>query len=217
MFYDTARNDHGLPRDPFKACVTPRPIGWVSTVSAEGIANLAPYSFFNAIASAPPMVMIGSNGRQPARAGAADPKDTVANIRATGVFVVNVATWDLRDAMNASSAPLPPEEDEFAAAGVTAEAGRLVAAPRVAESPISMECRLERLIDDLPADDASQPNILVIGRVVGIHIAEAVLTDGRVDPARLKPLARMGYRDYACADRVVQMTRPGGGDRLAGL
>lgn len=213
MFYEIG-TPHGLPHDPFKACVVPRPIGWISTVSADGVPNLAPYSFFNAVASEPPMVAYGSTGMQPG-AGPDAPKDTLANIAATGVFVVNVATWDLREAMNASSHPAAPDVDEFALAGMTAAPCRLIAAPRVAEAPISLECRHHQTID-LPAEGPRGRNVLVIGRVVGVHVDETVLTDGCIDIAKLRPIARLGYRDYACISETFTMTRPGGGDRLAG-
>lgn len=211
MFYEIG-TPHGLPHDPFKACVVPRPIGWISTLSTDGVPNLAPYSFFNAVSSEPPMVVYSSNGIQPGRNVAA-PKDTLANITSTGEFVVNVATWDLRDAMNASSVAAEAEVDEFALAGLTAAACQLVAAPRVGESPISLECRLHQTVE-LPAD--SGRNVLVIGRVVGIHISESVLTEGRIDLGKLRPIARLGYRDYACVSETFLMTRPAGGDKLAG-
>lgn len=213
MFYEIGQ-PHGLPHDPFKGCVVPRPIGWISTRSADGVPNLAPYSFFNAVSADPPLVMYASNGIQPGRTAEA-PKDTLANILATGAFVVNVATWDLREAMNISSQPAGPEVDEFALAGLTAAPCRLVAAPRVAEAPISLECRLHQVVE-LPAGEREGRNVLVLGRVVGVHIDEAVLTDGRVDIAKLRPISRLGYRDYACIAETFTMTRPGGGDRLAG-
>ncbi|WP_245821542.1 flavin reductase family protein [Insolitispirillum peregrinum] len=211
MFYSIDENDHGLPFNPFKGCVVPRPIGWISTRSASGVNNLAPYSFFNAISDNPPMVVYGSNGQQPH-----GPKDTLRNIEETGVFVVNVATWDLRDAMNASSHPHLPEVDEFQSAGLSAEMGRLVAAPRVVESPISLECRLHQVLD-LPSDDPASRNAAVFGRVVAIHIDPQVLTNGQVDPRKLRPIARLGYRDYAVINDVFAMTRPGGGDARIGL
>jgi len=202
MFYETKANEHGLPHDPFKSCVVPRPIGWISTVSAAGIVNLAPYSFFNAVASDPPMVMYCSNG--PATRPS---KDNLANIEATGEFVYNVATWDLRDPMNASSAAVAPEIDEFPLAGLTPAPARLVRPPRVAESPIHLECRLHQVID-LPCDTPGARNAMVLGRVLGVHIDERVLTDGLVDMAKLRPIARLGYMDYARVDFVFSMRRP---------
>ncbi|MGC2856443.1 flavin reductase family protein [Novispirillum sp. DQ9] len=213
MFYEIG-TPHGLSHDPFKACIVPRPIGWISTVGADGVNNLAPYSFFNGIASDPPMVMYGSTGVH-AHATPEAPKDTLANITATGCFVVNVATWDLRDAMNTSSLTAPPEVDEFALAGLTPAPSRLVRAPRIKEAPISLECLHHQTID-LPTTEPGGRNVLVLGRVVGIHIAEDVLTDGLIDIAKLRPIARLGYRDYACVAETFTMTRPAGGDRAAG-
>jgi len=201
MFYEI-NTPHGLPNDPFKACVAPRPIGWISSLGIDGTPNLAPYSFFNAISGAPPMVMYASNGSH-----AHGPKDTVTNIEATGEFVVNVATWDLREQMNASSADLPPETDEFIHAGLTAAPSRLVKAPRVDESPINLECVHHQTIE-LPSDDPNTRNVMVIGRVVGVHIHDNVLVDGRIDVTLYRPLARLGYMDYAMVDKVFTMTRP---------
>lgn len=211
MFYPTNTNAHNLPHDPFKACVAPRPIGWISTLSAGGVANIAPYSFFNGVASDPPQVMYATSGNQPH-----GPKDTVTNIRETGEFVVNVATWDLRDAMNTTSLPVGPEEDEFALAGLSQAPSQLVKPPRIAQSPINMECRLVDIID-LLSKDPLLPNTMVLGHVVGIHIDEKILTDGAIDNTKLKLISRLGYKDYACVDKVFSMSRPGGGDKLAGL
>lgn len=202
MFYRPGIDPHGLARNPFKALVAPRPIGWISTLDAAGRPNLAPYSFFNAIADTPPMVMYASTGR---KTGRDEAKDTVTNIRAAREFVANVVPWRLRDAMNASSASLAPEIDEFAHAGLTPAPCRVVAVPRVAEAPASLECRVWKVID-LPGAQ----NTLVIGEVVGVHIDDAVLVDGMVDVTRYVPLARLGYRDYAAVREVFPMTRPGG-------
>lgn len=180
-------------------------------MSADGVANIAPYSFFNGVASDPPQVMYASCGNQPH-----GPKDTVTNIRATNEFVVNIATWDLRDAMNITSQPAPPDEDEFALAGLSAEPSRLVKPARIAQSPINMECRLVDIIE-LMSNDSAQPNTMVIGHVVGIHIDEAILSDGKIDNAKLMLISRLGYKDYACVDKVFEMSRPGGGGKLAGL
>lgn len=210
MFYPIQEQDYGLPHNPFKGCVVPRPIGWISTCSADGVRNVAPYSFFNAIADSPPMVVYGSSGNQPH-----GPKDTLRNIEQTKDFVVNVATWDLRDKVNATSHPYPPEIDEFQAAGLTAAPGVMVSAPRVLESPISLECRLHQIID-LPTTSPGSRNAAVFGVVVGVHIDPSVLTDGKVDPRKLRPIARLGYRDYAVINDVFAMTRPGGGDALVG-
>ncbi len=200
MFYRPGVDPHGLAHNPFKALVTPRPIGWISTVDARGRANLAPYSFFNAVADAPPMVMYASTGR---KIGRDEGKDTLANIRATGEFVVNVVPRALADAMNVSSGALGPDVDEFARAGLARAASRVVAPPRVAAAPASLECRLWQVID-LPGQD----NHMVLGEVVGIHIDAEVIVAGKVDVTRFQPLARLGYRDYAAVESVFALDRP---------
>jgi flavin reductase (DIM6/NTAB) family NADH-FMN oxidoreductase RutF len=201
MFYRPGLDPHGLAHNPFKALVAPRPIGWISSLDAAGRPNLAPYSFFNAIADTPPMVMYASTGR---KTGLDEGKDTVANIRATGEFVVNVVPCALRDAMNASSASLPADIDEFAHAGLIPAPSRVVAPPRVAEAPAALECRAWKVID-LPGAH----NVLVIAEVVGVHIDDAVVAEGKVDVTRYAPLARLGYRDYAAVRDVFPLDRPG--------
>jgi flavin reductase (DIM6/NTAB) family NADH-FMN oxidoreductase RutF len=203
MFYRPGLDPHGLAHNPFKALVAPRPIGWISTQDAEGRLNLAPYSFFNALADTPPLVMYASNGR---KVGVDEGKDTIANIRATGAFVANVVPFALRDAMNVSSGPWPAGDDEFRRAGLTPAPSRVVAPPRVAEAPAALECRVWRIID-LPGAG----NVMVIGEVVGVHIDPAVVVDGKVDVTRYAPLARLGYRDYAAVHEVFALTRPGNG------
>ncbi|SOD92348.1 flavin reductase family protein [Caenispirillum bisanense] len=212
MFHEVGQ-PHGLPFNPFKSCVIPRPIGWVTTQDAAGRVNLAPFSFFNAVASEPPLVVLGINGRHAVGGG---DKDTLRNCRETSEFVVNMATHDLRDALNKTSAPLPPGENEFVHAGLTPAPSRLIAPPRVAESPVHLECRVHQIVD-LPSDDPASGNTLVIGRVVGVHVADDALTaDGRVDVEKIRPIARLGYQDYATVERVWQLTRPkGGGDAVA--
>jgi len=203
LFYDTETNDHGLPRDPFKSCIAPRPIGWISTLSADGIPNAAPYSFFNGVATEPPMVMYASNAQK----GRGD-KDTLENIRQTGEFVVNVCTWDTRDAMNETGRSHPPEADEFAAAGLTPQESNLIKAPRIGESPINMECKLERTVE-LPSAIPGEANVMVVGHVLGIHIADGILTDGLVDMDKLQLISRLGYMDYARVGAPFTMNRPG--------
>jgi len=203
MFYRPGE-PHGLPHDPFNALVVPRPIGWISSLDAEGRANLAPYSFFNAVAYHPPQVVFAATGAH-TEGGL---KDSVANIAASGAFVCNVASAALATAVNATSAPAPRAVDEFELAGLTKAPSRLVAPPRVAESPAQLECRLVRIVELETTDPVAAPNRLVIGRVVGVHIDDDVLVDGRVDIARLAPLARLGYRDYAPVREVFEMTRP---------
>ena len=202
MFYDAIRNDHGLPNDPFKSIVAPRPIGWISSLSPDGRANLAPYSFFNAFAERPHYVAYGSGE---ARRGGR--KDSLVNVEATGEFVVNLATFDLREAMNATSANVPPGTDEFELAGLAKAASRLVKPPRVAQSPVALECR-HYLTVPLPGEDGSVDDHLVIGRVVGIHIDDRFIKDGRVDTAALRPIARLGYSEYAVVTEAFRMRRP---------
>lgn len=202
MFYTTDTNRHGLPHDPFKSCTVPRPIGWLSTLGADGVVNVAPYSFCNAVASDPPMVMYASNGQQ-----AHGAKDTLTNIETQGEFVFNVATYALREQLNQTSLGVRPEVDEMQLAGLTAAASTVVAPPRIAESPINLECVLEQVVE-LPAGAGKGRNALVIGRVVGIHIDESVLTDGLIDMAKLEPIARLGYQDYAVVREVFRMVRP---------
>ena len=195
MFYEVAAGDHGLPIDPFYACVVPRPIGWISTVSTEGVANLAPYSFYNAFASNPHYVAFGSSGR----------KHNLSNIEATKEFVVNLATYDLREAMNATSTRRMG--DEFEIAGLVKAPCRLVKPPRVAASPVALECRLFQIVA-LPDDHGNADDWLVIGRVLGIHIDENFIHDGRLDTAAMRPIARLGYSEYATVAETWRMRRP---------
>ena len=202
MFYETATKAHGLPHDPFKSCIVPRPIGWISTLDPEGRVNLAPYSFFNGIASDPPMVMFASSGSADRAT-----KDTQANCEATGEFVANLATWDLREAMNATSAAVAAGVDEMDLAGLETAPSRLVKPPRVKAAPIHMECLYHQTVD-LPCDETGSRNAIVLGRVVGIHIDDAVLRDGLVDIAKIRPIARLGYMDYTSVESVFAMQRP---------
>ncbi len=195
VFYEPDKRDRDLlPHDPFKAFIAPRPIGWVSTVSASGAVNLAPYSYFNAVCDTPPTVMFSSNGA----------KDSMTFAHETGEFVWNMATWDLREPMNLSSADLPRGESEFAHAGLEFAPSRLVTPPRVAAAPVSLECKVTQVVQ---IDDG--PNIVTFGRVVGVHLDEAAIVDGRVDLTRLKPIARCGYRgDYTVVESLFEMVRP---------
>ena len=199
MFYQP-KDGHGLPWNPFNAIVTPRPIGWISTRGADGRDNLAPYSFFNAVAYVPPQVMFASTG---AKADRGDTKDSVANIRETGVFCVNVVGADMAQAMNATSASRPAGDDEFTLADLPREDCRTIACSRVAGTPAALECRLTRIVD-LPGE----ANRMVLGEVVGIHLRDDCIVDGRFDVLRFRPLARLGYRDYAVVERLIEMIRP---------
>jgi flavin reductase (DIM6/NTAB) family NADH-FMN oxidoreductase RutF len=201
MFVTCDEADSALSPNPFKACVLPRPIGWISTIDAAGRRNLAPFSFFNAVSDLPPMVMFCANGEH-ADGGE---KDSVKNARETGEFVVNLATYELRESVNASSAEVSRAVDEFELAGLTAAPSRLVRAPRVAESPINLECRVTEIYE-LPCE--GEIGRMVMGRVLGMHIADSAIVDGRVVAARLKPIARLGYREYASLGEIFKMTRP---------
>ena len=205
MFYTTEKNDHGLPHDPFKAILAPRPIGWITSMSAGGAINLAPYSYFNGVHSRPPMVMFASEGR----------KDSLEFVEETKEFVCNLATFDLREAMNRTSAPLPRGESELDFAGLTPAPCRLVKPPRVAESPVALECKWLRTVPLEPLAGPAQYH-LVIGEVVGTHIDDRFIVDGVVDTAAMRPIARAGYREYfvATPETNFAMTRPrGGGDQ----
>jgi len=202
MFWNT-KEPHGLPHNPFKSCVVPRPIGWISSVSANGDVNLAPYSFFNGVCGEPPMVMFGANGNTKSRT-----KDSLANAESTGEFVCNMSTWALRDQMNTSSAGVDADVNEFDLAGLEMEPSELVNVPRVKASPIHMECRLFKVVH-LPSENPEAcTNAMVIGHVIGIHISDHVLKDGLVDIESIMPLARMGYKDYTHVEKVFMMERP---------
>jgi flavin reductase (DIM6/NTAB) family NADH-FMN oxidoreductase RutF len=206
MFYEPHARDRALlPHDPFKALVAPRPIGWISTLGPDGEVNLAPYSFFNAVGEGPPMLGFSSDGRKHSATFSGD----------GGEFVWNLATWDLRAAMNETSAALPRGASEFAHAGLEMAPSRLVAPPRVAAARCAMECRVVHAVElrDVNGDSADQ--FLVVGQVVGVHVDESCLTpDGRVDTAGLRPIARCGYLgDYAVVDELFEMLRPGSAPR----
>jgi flavin reductase (DIM6/NTAB) family NADH-FMN oxidoreductase RutF len=195
---------HGLSRSPFLALVAPRPIGWISTLDRDGRANLAPFSFFNAVSQRPPMVMFCANGVTEI----GQSKDTLRNVRETGEFVLNLATWDLRVQMNDTSTPAPHGTDEFEVTGLGKLPSQVVRPPRVAESPVHMECKLLQIVE-LPADERSgAPNSVTFARVVGVHVDERLVVKGRVDITRARPLARLGYLDYASVESVFEIIRP---------
>lgn len=203
MYYETDTNDHGLRFNPLKACVVPRPIGWISTISEAGVVNLAPYSYFNMFSHDPPFVAF-SGGRHIVDGGT---KDSVANVEATGEFVYNLATWAQRDAMNQTSSIVEREMDEMAAAGLEPLPSRLVRPPRVKGAPVHFECRVHQIVT-LPGSRPSSDHHLVIGRVVAVHIDDAFLTpDGRVDVLKMRPIARLGYNDYTSVDGIFRMER----------
>lgn len=205
MFYEP-RNGHGLPHDPFKAIVSPRPIAWVSTLSASGISNLAPFSYFNAVAARPPTIMLSFE--QPP-GGDAPMKDTLSNLRETKEAVIHMVPHAMRDAMNVSSGPLPPEIDEFERAGLSKAPSILVAPPRVADAPIAMEAKLISFVElpnVLPEDGG--PTVAFL-EIVGIEIADSVLEEGILKVERYMPLSRLGYRDYTTVRETFSLTRPG--------
>jgi flavin reductase (DIM6/NTAB) family NADH-FMN oxidoreductase RutF len=190
MFYEP-KNGHGLPHSPFNAIVAPRPIGWISTRGPMGD-NLAPYSFFNAVAYTPPQVIF-----------AGDLKDSLRNIQDTGVFATNVVSEPLWLQMNATSAHLPRGTDEFAQAGVAKSECTTIDCPRVTLSPATLECRLDQIVTL-----ASGVDFLVIGTVTGVHIRDEYLTDGRFDLTLVRPMARLGYKDYAVVTQTLTLDRP---------
>ncbi len=198
MFYETSDNRHGLAHDPFKAIVSPRPIGWISTRSRGGAENLSPYSFFNAISDKPKLVMFSSGGM----------KDSATFAIESGEFVCNFATEQLAEALNRSSAPAPRGTSEFSFSGLTEAPCRLVSAPRVAESPAALECRVTEWFHPRDIDGGHSGNVVVIGQVVGIHLDDALIREGRIDMALAAPLSRLGYMDYAVTRDVFEMFRP---------
>ena len=199
-FYEP-RLGHGLPHDPFNAIVGPRPIGWISSHDAQGRLNLAPYSFFNAFNYTPPIVGFCSIGF----------KDTVRNVQQTGEFAWNLATRPLAEAMNVTCASVPPEVDEFALAGLTAAMSLVISVPRVAESPVSFECRVTQVIQLQGADGVKVETWLTLGEVVAVHIAKALLNDGVYDTAAARPILRGGGpADYfeIGPEQLFRMRRP---------
>ncbi|WP_320197122.1 flavin reductase family protein [Agrobacterium rosae] len=201
MFYTTDTNRHGLSHDPFKAIVSPRPIGWIGSKGNDGSLNLAPYSFFNAVSDTPKLIMFSSSGH----------KHSVRNVEESGVFTANLVSRNLVEQMNASSAAVEYGVNEFEIAGLTAKQGELVDAPYVGEAFAALECRVTQIIRPTDVNGAESESWVVFGQVVGIHINEAVIENGRIDMGRARPVARMGYRDYCDGGAdVFQLVRPGG-------
>jgi flavin reductase (DIM6/NTAB) family NADH-FMN oxidoreductase RutF len=200
MFY-RPEDGHGLPHNPFNAIVTPRPIGWISSRGADGHDNLAPYSFFNAVAYVPPQVMFASTSAKEDRG---DTKDSVSQIRETGVFCVNVVEYAMRDAMNATSGPWAREVDEFAHAGLEKAPCETIDCARVAAAPANLECKLTQIVQ-LPG----AANFVVFGEVTGVHLRDDCLKDGIFDVLSFNPLSRMGYRDYTVVRDSFSLKRPG--------
>jgi flavin reductase (DIM6/NTAB) family NADH-FMN oxidoreductase RutF len=201
MFYRPGVDSHGLPHNPFNAIVTPRPIGWISSRSADGTDNLAPYSFFNAVAYVPPQVMFAATAAKP---DTGDAKDSLANIRETEVFCVNIVEYAMREAMNLTSGGYGRDVDEFALAGIERAECETVPCARVAGAPANLECRLTRIVQ-LPG----AANHVVFGEVVGVHMRDDCLREGRFDVLSYQPLARLGYRDYTRVTELFSINRPG--------
>jgi flavin reductase (DIM6/NTAB) family NADH-FMN oxidoreductase RutF len=200
MFY-RPEDGHGLPHNPFNAIVTPRPIGWISSRGKDGQDNLAPYSFFNAVAYVPPQVMFASTS---AKADRGDTKDSVANIRETGVFCVNIVEYAMRDAMNQTSGAWDRDVDEFTLAGIDRAECDTIACSRVASAPANLECKLTQIVT-LPGE----ANVAVFGEVTGVHMRDDCLKDGMFDVLAFNPLARLGYRDYTVVRDTFALNRPG--------
>ena len=199
MFYTTEDNNHGHQYDPFKAVVAPRPIGWISSISAAGVVKLAPYSFFNAMSDNPYYVVFGSGGR----------KDSITNIEETGEFVCNMATWDIREQMNQSSASVEGSVDEFELAGLEKAASVLVKPPRVAASPVGLECKYVKTVDLPGHDNAAGGYAIVVGQVIGVYIDDRFIENNRVNTAAMQPIMRMGYSEYTVVREAFRMRRPG--------
>lgn len=200
MFYEPEKRDRNLlPHDPFKAIVAPRPIGWITSMSAKDEVNLAPYSFFNGVNSRPNLVMFASEGH----------KDSVAFIEETGEFVCNLATWDLREQMNETSAPMARGQNEMVRAGLAPAPSVIVKAPRVAASPCALECRMTQIVALHDTAGAPIDCHVVFGQVVGVHIDDRFVKNGILDTAAMRPIARCGYAgDYAVVDSLFSMLRP---------
>jgi flavin reductase (DIM6/NTAB) family NADH-FMN oxidoreductase RutF len=210
MYYETVSNDHGLRYNPLKACVVPRPIGWITTLDVAGKINVAPFSFFNLLSYDPPFVMFSAGTHE----GDGGTKDTVANIQATGQFVYNMATWAQKDQMTSTAMIIDRGVDEMAASGLEPEPSRLVRPPRIKGSPVQFECRLHQIVN-LPGRKPSSQHHVVIGHVVAVHIDDrAVTPDGRVDVLKLRPIARLGYKDYVVVDETFQMEKRTPEDRV---
>ncbi len=202
MFYRPRNNDHGLPYNPLKACVVPRPIGWISTVNIEGAVNLAPFSFFNMLSYNPPYVLFSSGMHQDSAH-----KDTVVNIEQTGEFVYNMATWDQREAMNRSAMIVERGVDELAAAELEALPSRFVRPPRVKGAPVHFECRHYQSLD-LPGTTPKAAHRVILGEVIGVHIDDGALTaDGFLDIAAIRPIGRLGYKDYVTVEETFSMEK----------
>jgi flavin reductase (DIM6/NTAB) family NADH-FMN oxidoreductase RutF len=198
MDYDPRSEPHNLARDPVTSLVVPRPIGWITTIGAGGLVNLAPYSFFNLVAGKPPFVMFASNPR----------KHSQKNAETSGEFVFNLATFDLREEMNLTSARVDENTSEPELASLEMVPSRLVKPPRVARSPIALECKYMQTIPLVRSSGETITSSVIIGEVMNIHVDDGIIVDGMIDMARVRPIARMGYMDYSVVDNIFTMLRP---------
>ena len=201
MFYEVTDKNDWLTH--FKSLIVPRPIGWISSKNNNGQINLAPYSFFNAIATNPPMVVIGPGGYS--KSG--NNKDTLLNIKNNPEFVCNFVSWDVKDIMNDSSYSFDNNESEVEKLNIETEDSNMVSIPRVKLSPAHFECTLFKIID-LPSDSRGNPNHLIIGNIIGINISDKIIKNDRIDIGELKPISRMGYDEYALINTIFSMKRP---------
>jgi flavin reductase (DIM6/NTAB) family NADH-FMN oxidoreductase RutF len=201
MFYDTKLNNHNLPYNPFKSCIVPRPIAWISTISEDKVVNIAPYSYFNAVSDLPPVIMFAS-----AFKGNGDKKDSIRNIEATGEFVVNLVSYDLIEKMNLSSSVLDHGVSEAEMFDIVTESSNLVKAPKIKDSPISLECKYLNSID-IEVDGKNASSQIILGHVVGVHIKDEFISNGKVDVIKLSPVARLGYNEYTLVNQIFKMSR----------
>jgi flavin reductase (DIM6/NTAB) family NADH-FMN oxidoreductase RutF len=203
MFYETEINNHGLPFNPFKSCIVPRPIGWITSLDKNGILNLAPYSYFNAVTDVPPMIIFSTTTKHHDRGV----KDTLKNVEETKEFVVNIATWQLREEVNITSTDFDRGISEVKMASLQTLPSKLVKPPRIYGSPIHLECVYHQSIQ-LPVVDDKHTNRIVVARVIGIHIDNNIIVDGKIDVTRFQPIARLGYMEYSAVDNKFTMERP---------
>ena len=206
MFFEPAKDGmkpHPMKHNLYPTLVLPRPVGGISTVSRDGVVNLAPFSFFNSVSGDPPCVIFCANGSHPD----GGKKDSLINAEETGEFVYNLCDVDLKEQMNATSEHLPRSEDEMRAAGLEPAPSVLVKPPRVRDAKLHLECKYLQTVE-LPTGPQGTKNYTVFGEVIGVHIADEVIEDGIVDVEKLNPLARLGYLQYATLGEVFSMRRP---------
>ena len=203
FIYPNKYEEAGLSHNPFKAIVSPRPIGWISTRSSDGHLNIAPYSFFNAISEQPPMVMFSSSPKKEGSLG----KDSLLNIEDTEEFVVNIVSYSLREKMNITSKDYPREINEFEKAGIEVGQCKTVSVPHVKFAPASLECNLWQIVE-LPPRSDNLSTSMILGFVTGINLDESIIKDGKIDVTIYKPISRLGYSDYAKITELFSMPRP---------